>query len=211
MFAPSTAVAAGSVDQSVSKETFREVFQNVLGDAVSPSATCMCVQLIDSPVGSLLTGAYDDAVCLLEFIDSSSIEDRLRALRARVAGAIEIRGNDVLEELQNQLAQYFAGTRRTFDVALSYNCGTQFQQRVWSALLNIAYGETWSYLKLATTIGDPGATRAVGMANGMNPIAILIPCHRVVNASGDLGGYGGGIWRKRVLLDLEKGQGNLNL
>ena len=78
-------------------------------------------------------------------------------------------------------------------------------------LLRIPYGSTWSYLELAKQIGDPAATRAVGAANGMNPIAILIPCHRVINADGKLGGYGGGLWRKRMLLDLELGQGNLSL
>ena len=87
--------------------------------------------------------------------------------------------------------------------------GTSFQQQVWLALLQIGYGQTWSYLDLARRIGDLNATRAVGMANGANPIAIVIPCHRVVNANGELGGYGGGLWRKRILLDLERGQGRL--
>jgi O-6-methylguanine DNA methyltransferase len=82
---------------------------------------------------------------------------------------------------------------------------------VWGMLLRIPYGDTWSYLELAQRIGDPLATRAVGAANGMNPIAIVIPCHRVVNANGKLGGYGGGLWRKRILLDLELGQGALSL
>ena len=82
--------------------------------------------------------------------------------------------------------------------------GTPFQEEVWRALLTIPYGETWSYGELAQRVGRPGASRAVGTANGMNRIAILIPCHRVVNAAGRLGGYGGGVWRKRWLLDLER-------
>jgi O-6-methylguanine DNA methyltransferase len=84
--------------------------------------------------------------------------------------------------------------------------GTPFQEQVWRTLLEIPYGVTWSYRDVATRIGLPGATRAVGTANGMNRIAIVIPCHRVVNADGKLGGYGGGVWRKQHLLDLERGQ-----
>jgi len=82
---------------------------------------------------------------------------------------------------------------------------------VWSTLLAIPYGQTWSYLDVALRIGDAGATRAVGTANGLNEIAIVIPCHRVINANGALGGYGGGLWRKRLLLDLELGQASLAL
>ena len=115
-----------------------------------------------------------------------------------------------LRELRTQLSDYFAGRRRDFDLPLKYP-GTPFQERVWSTLLTIPYGETWSYLQLARVIGDTKATRAVGTANGMNRIAIVIPCHRVINANGELGGYGGGLWRKRILLDLERGQGQLTI
>ena len=87
--------------------------------------------------------------------------------------------------------------------------GSEFQERVWTALQHIPYGETCSYGAIAKKLGDANAMRAVGAANGLNPIAIVIPCHRVVNANGDLGGYGGGLWRKRILLDLEQGQGRL--
>jgi O-6-methylguanine DNA methyltransferase len=115
-----------------------------------------------------------------------------------------------LDALRAQLQEYFQGRRREFTVPLN-SVGSEFQQRVWAALCEIPYGETWSYLQLALRIGDALATRAVGYANGANPIAIVIPCHRVINADGGEGGYGGGLWRKRILLDLERGQGTLAL
>jgi O-6-methylguanine DNA methyltransferase len=104
-----------------------------------------------------------------------------------------------------QLGEYFAAGRHGFDLPLVIR-GTPFQEHVWRTLLTIPYGETWSYRDVATRIGQSGATRAVGTANGMNRIAIVIPCHRVVNADGRMGGYGGGVWRKQFLLDLERGQ-----
>jgi AraC family transcriptional regulator of adaptative response/methylated-DNA-[protein]-cysteine methyltransferase len=110
---------------------------------------------------------------------------------------------DHLRQLRAELTDYFAARRREFTVPLVYP-GTEFEQRVWNQLLAIPCGETRSYQDLARTLGQPGASRAVGRANGMNRIAILIPCHRVVNQNGELGGYGGGLWRKRILLELEK-------
>lgn len=104
---------------------------------------------------------------------------------------------------REQLDEYFAGTRRTFDLPLA-PVGTEFQHRVWAALTHIPYGETWSYGRLAAEIGNPGAARAVGLANGRNPISIVVPCHRVVGADGSLTGYAGGADRKRLLLDLER-------
>ena len=108
-----------------------------------------------------------------------------------------------LQTLRGELAEYFAGTRKTFSVPLEAP-GTPFEMRCWQALCEIPYGETRSYADVARTVGSPAAVRAVGRANGMNRIAIVIPCHRVVNKSGELGGYGGGLWRKRRLLHLER-------
>ena len=148
----------------------------------------------ESPVGLLIATASDDALCALSFSDEKTSEHR--------------DSNAILEDLWRQLDEYFRGERRDFALPLAYP-GTKFQEQVWSALREIRYGETWSYLDLARRVGDTGATRAVGAANGANPIAIVIPCHRVINADGELGGYGGGLWRKRILLDLERGQGRL--
>ena len=107
-------------------------------------------------------------------------------------------------ELRRELDEYFAGTRKAFDVPLVAP-GTPFEERVWQALRAIPYGETRSYADIAREVGSPAAVRAVGRANGMNRIAVVIPCHRVVNKNGELGGYGGGLWRKRRLLHLEAG------
>jgi len=163
---------------------------------------------IESPVGPLLAGATNEAVVLLEFSDRRILETQLQTLRRRLATTIVPGSNRLLTTLRRQLGEYFSQQRRDFNLPLHYP-GTPFQQKVWSTLLTIPYGETWSYLQLARTIGDVKATRAVGTANGMNRIAIVIPCHRVINASGALGGYGGGLERKQILLDLERGQGRL--
>ena len=108
----------------------------------------------------------------------------------------------LLIEAQRQIAAYFTGKRKTFDLPLAPR-GTEFQRRVWDALNGIPYGTTLSYGELARRIGDPKASRAVGLANGSNPISIIVPCHRVIGANGKLTGYGGGIERKRALLKLE--------
>ncbi len=120
-------------------------------------------------------------------------------------GAGEPREDDpVLCEAVRQLTEYFEGQRRSFDLPLDLR-GTPFQLRVWKALLNIPYGETRSYGELALKLGSPGASRAVGAANGSNPVAIVVPCHRVIGTGGGLCGYGGGLDRKKSLLDLESG------
>jgi AraC family transcriptional regulator, regulatory protein of adaptative response / methylated-DNA-[protein]-cysteine methyltransferase len=165
---------------------------------------------IESPVGPLLAGATEDAVVLLEFSERKILEEQLDTVRKRLKTSIVPGNNPLLDLLRNQLREYFARQRRDFDLPLAYP-GTTFQEKVWSSLLRIPYGETRSYLQLAHTIGDVKATRAVGTANGMNRIAIVIPCHRVINANGELGGYGGGLWRKRILLDLEGGQTQLEI
>jgi O-6-methylguanine DNA methyltransferase len=134
------------------------------------------------------------------------LEAQLETLRRRVGRILVPGRNRWLEQLRTQLGEYFDGRRQEFDLPLVIR-GTEFQEKVWRTLLTIPYGETWSYLQLARRIGQPAATRAVGTANGMNRIAIVIPCHRVVNADGRLGGYGGGVWRKQLLLDLERGAG----
>jgi O-6-methylguanine DNA methyltransferase len=183
-----------------------------LGGVTAPGAALQLSSLssCSSPVGPLILGATRDAVCLLEFADEDRLEPRLADLRERHALSPVAAPGAVLERLRTELAEYFAGARRQFDLPLAYS-GSGFQQQVWAALCDIPYGQTWSYLDVARRVGDPLATRAVGAANGLNPIAIVIPCHRVVNADGKLGGYGGGLWRKRILLDLELGQGTLSL
>lgn len=110
----------------------------------------------------------------------------------------------LIREAERQLGEYFARARRAFELPLDLR-GTAFQLQVWNALLRIPYGETRTYGQLAVQLGHPGAARAVGAANGANPVSIIVPCHRVIAAGGGLGGYGGGLDRKRFLLDLESG------
>jgi methylated-DNA-[protein]-cysteine S-methyltransferase len=119
------------------------------------------------------------------------------------------RDDALFAEAREQLADYFAGRRTTFDLSVDRDAlgGTPFQRRVWLELEKIPYGVTISYRELAERIGNPAAVRAVGLANGRNPISIIVPCHRVIGANGTLTGYGGGLERKRWLLDLERGAG----
>ena len=162
----------------------------------------------DSPVGMLVGGATEEAVVLLQFADDMPRTDVITMLERRFARPITEAGNRHLTVLSTELSSYFSGTLKQFSVPLAYE-GSGFQRDVWSELLKIPYGEVRSYQDIADALRMPNATRAVGHANGQNRIAIVIPCHRVVNTGGALGGYGGGLWRKRKLLDLEHGQQGL--
>lgn len=163
----------------------------------------LVVRSIESPIGRLELGATDRGVCLLEFGDRRSLPTALTALERRFSRPVVPGTNAHLDELQKQLTKYFAGTLRQFSVTLDIG-GTAFQQQVWRRLEQIEYGATMSYGELANAISRPGAQRAVGRANGSNHVAIVIPCHRVVQSNGELRGYGGGLWRKKFLLDLER-------
>lgn len=185
---------------------FREAFQRLVGTPPGRSREndCVTISWIESPLGPLVCGATDAGVCLLEFSDRRMLETQFETLRQRF-GAILPGTHPLLNQLRDELAEYFAGKRREFTVPLTYP-GSPFQTRVWNALREIGYGETRSYEQLAWSVGAPKASRAVGHANGQNRIAIVIPCHRVVNKDGKLGGYGGGLWRKQLLLNLERGE-----
>lgn len=189
-----------------SESGFRAAFEKIFGAAPTAARDRDAIHLewLETPVGPLVAGATNDAVVLLEFSDRRMLEAQLQTLKRRFGAVLTPGSNRLLTTLRKQLTEYFAGKRRDFDLPLDYR-GTPFQEKVWKSLLRIPYGQTWSYRDLAGRVGDAKACRAVGAANGMNRIAIVIPCHRVVNASGELGGYGGGVWRKKFLLDLERG------
>jgi len=159
---------------------------------------------IESPVGILLAGAVDGEVCLLEFTDERRPETQSAVIGERLGRPAAPGDAPILDLLAAELEAYFRGDLRAFTVPLSFP-GTPFQHRVWEELLRIPYGETISYAELARRVEKPAATRAVGHANGCNRIVILIPCHRVIASDGGLGGYGGGLARKRFLLGLERG------
>jgi AraC family transcriptional regulator, regulatory protein of adaptative response / methylated-DNA-[protein]-cysteine methyltransferase len=164
----------------------------------------------ESPLGDLLAGAVccgkEEAICLLEFHNRRALPTERRDLEQRFDASFEevSRPKGVLAQLQDELEQYFAGELREFTVPLEFP-GTPFRQRVWEELQRIPYGETISYIELARRVGRPKGSRAVGQANGSNRICIVIPCHRVIAADGTLGGYGGKLWRKERLLNLEQG------
>lgn len=184
---------------------FRDAFTKTFGKPPGRvrDGACIFVTWLDSPLGPLVAGATNDGVCLLEFTDRRMLETQFKVLRKRVSEAIVPGENAHLIKLREEVALYFKGKLQNFSVKLHFP-GTEFQQRVWNELLKIPYGETCSYETLAQRAGAPGASRAAGTANGKNRIAILIPCHRVVNKNGELGGYGGGLWRKQHFLDLER-------
>lgn len=156
-----------------------------------------------TPLGPMVAAASDAGICLLEFADRRMLPAQLASVRRRI-GPIEAGGHGLLERLTDELDAYFAGRLRDFTVPREAP-GSEFQERVWAELRRIPYGETISYGELAARVGSPAASRAVGRANGSNRIAIVIPCHRVVAAGGGLGGYGGGLDRKRRLLAVERG------
>ncbi|MEE6137756.1 methylated-DNA--[protein]-cysteine S-methyltransferase [Mycobacterium sp. 050128] len=155
---------------------------------------------IDSPIGLLTLAGHGSVLTNLRMVDQTYEPGRAdwSPDPAAFGAAVE------------QLVAYFAGQLTTFDIELDLR-GTEFQRRVWKALLTVPYGETRSYGEIAEQIGAPGAARAVGLANGHNPIAIVVPCHRVIGANGSLTGFGGGLGRKRTLLELENQRSTLTL
>ncbi|MGE3857581.1 MAG: methylated-DNA--[protein]-cysteine S-methyltransferase [Dehalococcoidia bacterium] len=155
--------------------------------------------VVDSPVGRLFIGGCAEGLVRLDFLNGETDELPAVTRLERETGESATRGGPEAHEVRRQLAEYFAGARRTFDLALAPR-GTDWQLRVWLALRDIPYGETVNYGTIAARVGRPTASRAVGAANGRNPISIVVPCHRVVGANRDLTGYGGGIERKQWLL-----------
>lgn len=155
---------------------------------------------IDSPIGPLTLAGEGDVLTNLRMVDQTYEPDR----------ADWVRDDAAFPDAVEQLAAYFDGKLQTFDLKLEM-AGTQFQRKVWEALRTIPYGETRSYGEIARQIGAPTAFRAVGLANGHNPIAVIVPCHRVIGANGSLTGFGGGLERKSALLDMEKNSANLTL
>jgi AraC family transcriptional regulator, regulatory protein of adaptative response / methylated-DNA-[protein]-cysteine methyltransferase len=142
-------------------------------------------------------------LCLLEFRDRPNLDASLSRLEKQTGIVLVQNETALLSQLRQQLDQYFSGRRQTFDLPLSLH-STAFNQKVWRQVASIPYGETRTYGQVAAKIACPLAVRAVGRANGLNPLAIVIPCHRLLGADGSLRGYGGGLERKQALLELEK-------
>lgn len=187
--------------EKLSMSSFMEAYGGLL-DKHSEANDFIRMAWLDTPMGPILAGADSTALRFLEFAQRRSIDAQIASLRLTSRLSLVMGECAVLEHLRIELSDYFSGRLKDFSLPVKAP-GTDFQTRVWSALREIPYGKTWSYGELATSIGSPGASRAVGAANGVNRIALVIPCHRVINADGKLGGYAAGLERKRALLNLE--------
>lgn len=160
--------------------------------------------IYESPCGTLMLGSLADRLCLCDWNMGQEHNNRVNGRLRRMLGAeFEAGGSPVIDEAKIQLDEYFAGARREFDVPLLF-AGTDFQKKVWAALLTIPYGQTISYGEMARQIGMPAAVRAVANANGANAISIFVPCHRVIGSDRKLTGYAGGLAAKTFLLQMER-------
>ena len=163
---------------------------------------------LKSPLGDMIAGASDNGLCFLEWHDRGGVERILARVEKRYKKHLVPGTNNYLNVLEDDLKKYFSGEAQEFTVELD-TVGTKFEKKVWGRLLNIPYGVTKSYGNIATELNNIGASRAVGRANGSNYMSIVIPCHRVIESNGKLRGYGGGLWRKKHLLELEKSHSNV--
>ncbi|MBI5447115.1 MAG: methylated-DNA--[protein]-cysteine S-methyltransferase [Gammaproteobacteria bacterium] len=161
------------------------------------------IDRIDTPIGTMVAVANENLLFLLEFEDKTRLTDEITHFTKKIKLNIAPGKTIITTSIKKELAQYFKGNLPCFNTPFSM-IGTLFQQTVWKALSNIPSGETCSYAELAASIKHPTACRAVARANASNRLAILIPCHRVINANGQLGGYAGGLMRKSWLIEHEK-------
>lgn len=166
-----------------------------------PALRRILIRRLRTALGEIVAGADDEGICTLEFARRNALAEQPARAKRHVGSPLP-EAHPHLDALETQLGEYFSGRRRSFDLPLVL-AGTDFQERVWRTLLEIRHGTTVSYAELARRVGADAWPRAVGRANGANRIAILVPCHRVIRANGDLGGYSGGLARKRLLLELE--------
>ncbi|MFP4624313.1 MAG: methylated-DNA--[protein]-cysteine S-methyltransferase [Gemmatimonadota bacterium] len=197
-------VATSCRSEFETRTGFEEVVRRLAGAAEpDPGAPRVRLSRVETPVGRMVVGATGDALCLLEFDGEEKLHRQVRRLRERFGAVVEPGETGVTRVLLEQLRAYFAGGLRAFDIPLALK-GTAFQEAAWAELRTIPYGETRSYGEQARRMGRAKAVRAVAQANGENPVAIVVPCHRVIGADGRLTGYGGGLWRKERLLDLER-------
>jgi AraC family transcriptional regulator of adaptative response/methylated-DNA-[protein]-cysteine methyltransferase len=182
---------------------FRDAFARIMGAPPARSTRALFAAWLDTPLGPMVAIADERALYLLEFVDRRGLEREIERLRERHKAGIAPGRTAPIEQIQAELEAYFAGRSTTFETPIA-RAGSPFQNAVWDALLSIPPGETLSYAELARAVGNPKAVRAAGTANGCNQLAIVIPCHRVINTNGELGGYAGGLPRKQWLLEHER-------
>ena len=181
------------VQKALKKDPEEDQYQDVI-----------LINRLTTPLGPMFVAATEQGVCLLEFTDRKSLETELKDLQRLLKTRIVTGENEHIRQAKKELKEYFAGTRKEFEIAL-HTPGTEFQNKAWKALRTISYGTTATYTQQAEKIDKTKAVRAVGTANGANRISIVVPCHRVVGANGQLTGYGGGLARKQWLIDFERG------
>jgi AraC family transcriptional regulator, regulatory protein of adaptative response / methylated-DNA-[protein]-cysteine methyltransferase len=188
-----------------SESGFREAFTKIFGEPLTNARARapLLAERIDTPLGAMIAVADDEGLRLLEFIDRRATEHELSILRKRLRTNVVPGEHPHLTATRHQVNDYFSGKNLEFDIPLA-PVGSDFQLRAWEILCSIPAGETRSYSWMAKRLGDENARRAVGRANGTNMICIVIPCHRVIRANGTLCGYGGGLWRKKWLLEHER-------
>jgi AraC family transcriptional regulator of adaptative response/methylated-DNA-[protein]-cysteine methyltransferase len=188
-----------------SSSGFRDAFSSIMGAAPTKvgQGNILKASWLDTPLGPMIAIADEKALYLLEFVDRRGLESEVERLRKRTKSAIIPGHTQPISSIENELTLYFNGNLKEFKTALFF-LGSPFQKRIWEELKKIPFGETRSYFYIAAAIGKSTACRAVANANGANQIAIVIPCHRVINRNGELGGYGGGVARKQWLINHEK-------
>jgi AraC family transcriptional regulator of adaptative response/methylated-DNA-[protein]-cysteine methyltransferase len=189
---------------------FRGAFNRLLGTAPSRAkgVDCLYARWIETPLGPMLALADDRGLALLEFVDRRGLERELETLQRKLKRSVLPGPHRYLDQIESELKDYFAGRSLAFETPLAMG-GSTFQRAVWNALLAIPPGTTRSYAEIAAAVGSRSAVRAVGRANGDNPLCLIVPCHRVIGADGTLTGYGGGLWRKQWLLDHERAHANV--
>ncbi|HLR76232.1 MAG TPA: methylated-DNA--[protein]-cysteine S-methyltransferase [Balneolaceae bacterium] len=191
--------------QTSGKNFSKEAMENLLNKSIDESEDSIPVYLnrIATPLGFMLAGATDSGLCLLEFMDRRMLKTQLQIIRKRLNAAFKPGSNSIIQKTAHEMERYFDGSLKEFTIPLTLT-GTDFQQKVWNQLQAIPYARACSYKEQAQRMGNQKAVRAVAGANGKNKIAIIIPCHRVIGSDGSLTGYGGGLWRKKYLLNLER-------
>lgn len=182
---------------------FGYTYKKLTGHSPTMAQQTLLIHRFTTPIGPMFVCASERGVCLLEFVDRRMLETEFSDLQRLLNARIIAGQNEHIRQAENEIAEYFAGKRLRFTLALD-TPGTEFQRRVWQALAEIPCGESTHYQALAETLNKPTAARAVAAANGANRIAIVIPCHRVIGKDGSMTGYGGGVARKRWLLEHEK-------
>jgi AraC family transcriptional regulator of adaptative response/methylated-DNA-[protein]-cysteine methyltransferase len=184
---------------------FREAAAKILGQAPGTFSKdpLLFVDWVASPLGPLIAVTDRTSLHLLEFLDRKALPSEFRKLQAHAKGRIGFGRTEVTDQIREELEHFFAGRGGSFETRLAFH-GSAFTRKVWHELLKIPPGETRSYSELAQALGRPDAVRAVARANGANQLALVVPCHRVIGADGGLTGYGGGLWRKQRLIELER-------